>query len=152
MNLFRQGKETKAIKDRKPRDVKNLFEHEEKSYYKPVRVKKFWSNNYIEYESNSNRNKTLSVKEYLNKVRPYLKDFINNINNSDTWKFQLAIENNFISSIDHDEERVMRSKGDSIEIMMNDKADGNIEELFDSRKNRYQNKLESMKGSEVFFD
>ena len=46
----------------------------------------------------------------------------------------------------------MRSKSDSLEIMMNDKADGNIEELFDSLKNRYQNKLESMKGSAVFFD
>ena len=88
MNLFRQGKETKAFKDSKPRDVKNIFEHEGKSYYKPVRVKNFWSNNYIEYES---RNKTLSVKEYLNKVRPYLKDFINNIENSDIRKFQLAI-------------------------------------------------------------
>ena len=33
---------------------------------KPVRVSKFWSNNYIEYESNSDRNKRLSVKEYLN--------------------------------------------------------------------------------------
>ena len=28
----------------------------------------FWSNNYIEYESNSDRYKTLSVKEYLNKL------------------------------------------------------------------------------------
>ena len=42
-------------------------------YYKPVRVSSFWSNNYIEYESNGDRNKTLSAKEYLNKIRPYLK-------------------------------------------------------------------------------
>ena len=26
----------------------------------------FWSNNYVEYESNNDRNKTLSVEEYLN--------------------------------------------------------------------------------------
>ena len=88
--------------------MKNLSEHEkEENYYKLVRVRNFWSNNYIEYESNSHRNKTLSVKEYLNKIRPYLKDKINNLEKSDTWKIQLTIANNFISSIDNDEKHVM---------------------------------------------
>ena len=32
----------------------------------------FWINNYIEYKRISDRNKTLSVEEYLNKVRSYL--------------------------------------------------------------------------------
>ena len=36
--------------------------------------------------------------------------------------------------------------------MINDQADEVIEELFDSLKNRYQNNLESMKGSEFVFD
>ena len=36
--------------------------------------------------------------------------------------------------------------------MMNDEADEVIKELLDSRKNRYQNNLESMKGSEFVFD
>ena len=77
-NLFRQAKETKAIKDRMLRDIKNLFEHEkeEENYYEPVRVSNFWSNNYIEYESNGDKNKTLSLEEYLNKISPYLKDII----------------------------------------------------------------------------
>ena len=39
------------------------------------------------YKSNSDRNKTLSVEEYLNKIRPYLKDIImNSIKKSDTCK------------------------------------------------------------------
>ena len=46
----------------------------------------------------------------------------------------------------------MHSKSDNIEIMINDEADEVIKELFDSLKNRYQNNLESMKGSEFFFD
>ena len=54
-NLFRLEKETKANKDRILRDITNLFEYEEENYYKPVRVNNFWSNNYIEYERNSNR-------------------------------------------------------------------------------------------------
>ena len=37
-------------------------------------------------KSNSDKNKTLSVKEYLNKISPYLKDIINNLKKSDTWK------------------------------------------------------------------
>ena len=36
INLFRLKNEYKAIKDRIIRGIKNLFEHEEKDYYKPV--------------------------------------------------------------------------------------------------------------------
>ena len=66
---------------------------------------------------NGNKNKTLS-EEYLNKVSPYLKDIINNLKKSDTWKTQLAIVNDFISSIDNDEVGVMHSKSDNIEILI----------------------------------
>ena len=52
-----------------PRDIKDLSEHEEeKNYHKPVRVNNFCSNNYNEYESNGDRNKTLSVAEILIKL------------------------------------------------------------------------------------
>ena len=66
---------------------------------------------------------TLSVEECLNKIRTYLKDIINNLKKYDKWKIQLTIENNFISSIDNDGERVMHSRSDNIEIMINDEAD-----------------------------
>ena len=125
-NLFKQEKETKAIKDRILSDIKNLFEQEEENYYKPVRVNNVWSNNYIEYECDSDRNKTLSVEEYVNKIRPYLKDVIKKFKMA----IQLTISNNFISSIDHDRECIMYSKSDNIDIMMNDKADELVEELF----------------------
>ena len=60
------------FKDRIIRDIRILFEHkEEEICYKPVRVDKPWSNNYIEFDSNGERNKTLSVEKYLNKIRPY---------------------------------------------------------------------------------
>ena len=43
-----------------------------------LKTDSFWSNNYFEYESNSDRNETLSVGKYLIKdVRNYiLKDLI----------------------------------------------------------------------------
>ena len=77
-------------------------------------------------------------------MRPYLKDIINNLKKSNTWKIQLAIASNYISSIDNNEKRVMHSKSDKIEIMVIDETDEVIE-FFDSLKNRYQNNLESMK-------
>ena len=42
-NFYRQEKETKAHKDRTPRDIKNLFEHgkEEENCYEQVRVRNF---------------------------------------------------------------------------------------------------------------
>ena len=43
----------------------------------------------------------------------------------------------------------MLSKRDN---MINDEADEVIKDLFDSLKNRYQNNLESIKGSELVFD
>ena len=55
--------------------------------YKPERVSNFWNNNYVEYESNGNRNRNLSLEEYLNKSKPYLRDIIIDLQESDTWKF-----------------------------------------------------------------
>ena len=109
-------------------------------------------NNYIEYKSNSDESKILSFEEYLNNIRPFLKD-INDLKKSDRWKIQLATNANFISSKgDNDKECVMHSKSDTIEIMINDRADEVIKYFFTSLKNRYQNDLESMKGSEFVFD
>ena len=86
-NLSRLKTEIKVIKHSILRDIKNLFEHEEEEkYYKPVRVIYFLSDNYTEYESNGDRNKTLSVKEYLYKISPYLKDIINNLKHSESQK------------------------------------------------------------------
>ena len=49
------------------------------------------------------------------------------ISNSLTWKIQLTITISFISSTDdNDEERVMYSKSDNIEIMISDEANGVI--------------------------
>ena len=68
--------------------MRNLLEHEkEKRNYKPVILTNFWSNIYTEYESNGDRNKTLSVEEYLNKIRPYLQEIINNLKNVIRGKF-----------------------------------------------------------------
>ena len=52
------------------------------------------------------KNNNLSLVEYLNKTKPYLKDILSDLQSSETWKIQLAI---VISSKDTEEERVMYS-------------------------------------------
>ena len=84
----------------------------------------------------------LSVEEDLNKIRLCLKDIINSLKKAGTWKIQLIIANNFISSIDNDEEHVLHSNNDNVEIMINDEANEVIKELFDSLQNTYQFNLE----------
>ena len=51
---------------------------------------------------------------------------------SDTWKVQLTMTINFISSKDTDCKGVLHSKSDNIEIMVYDKVDKVIEKHFDS--------------------
>ena len=96
------------------------------------------SNSYVEYWNNDDRTKTLSIKEYLNEIKPYLKEIINNIKKSDTLKIQLTIAINLISSEDTDKNRIMDSKNDNVEIMTCDKALEAIEKRFESLLFRYQ--------------
>ena len=63
----------------------------------------------------------------------------------------MEITNNFISSIDNDEDREMHSKRDNIETLINGEAEEVIKGVFDSLKNRCQNNLESIEGCEFLF-
>ena len=93
------------------------------------------------------------VEEYLKTIRPYLRDLVNDLKQSNTWKIQSAITIHFISSkYDNDEDHVVHSKSDNIEIMSTDVVDEVKKTLFDSLENRYQNNLELMRGSEFVFD
>ena len=74
-------------KEIKGRVSRYLFEQEKQVYYKPGTVRNFWGRNYIQYEPNADRNKTLLIEEYLNKNRPYLKDIINDLKNLIRGKF-----------------------------------------------------------------
>ena len=152
-NLFKLKKENQAIKNRIIRDIRNPFENKEEDHYTPVRVINFWSNNYIEYKSYGDKNNIISIEEYLNKIRQYLKNIINNLKKLDTWEIQLMMSINFISSLGNDEESLMHSKSDNVEMMINDKEDEVIEGSFQSLLSRYQIGLEtSMNGRDFIFD
>ena len=59
------------------RDVQNFFTLSiDEDGYMPIRTSGF-NCNYMEYESKGYKDKILSIKEYLNIIRPYLSDIIN---------------------------------------------------------------------------
>ena len=134
------------------RDIMAHFEQEE-DYYELKRVYNFWKNNYMGYESNSDKNRNLSVDENLNKIETYPRDIIINLQNSEKWEIQLPIAINFISSKDTEEERVMHSNSDNMKFTSWDDANEVVDELPKSLRSKYQEKLEtSMKGSDFIFD
>ena len=61
---------------------------------------------------------------------PYLKDIKNDLKKTDKWKTQFTMAINVISSKDNDEELVMHSKSDNIELTIYDNTDEVIEEFF----------------------
>ena len=92
--------------------------------------KNFWNNNYIEYESNGDSNKDLTLEKYLDKLKPYLRDIIIDLQNSDTWKIHLTIAISFIPLKDVDGERLMHAKSEKMSYkFINDK-------LFQSLRSR----------------
>ena len=65
---------------RKIRSIRTVFKEFDRDYYKPIRTDRGYAgrnDNYIEYTSKADRYEYLSPKEYLNVIRPYLRDLIN---------------------------------------------------------------------------
>ena len=98
------------------RDAGNLFSQStDKDYYKLIKIKSAFNGNYIEYESNGDNDKNLPAEKYLNIIRPYLSNIINDykafknvkvhsgneVSDYETqfgeWKIQLTMSINFIS-------------------------------------------------------
>ena len=52
-----------------------MYESNE-DYYEPKKIKGAYNDNYVEYENNGDKDKRLSIEEYLNMIRPYLSNII----------------------------------------------------------------------------
>ena len=97
------------------------------------------------------RNKNLSIEEDPNKIKSYLKDTIINLQKCDTWKIQLTVAINFISSKNTNKEQTMHSKSDNIEAMTYENLDETIRQLFDSFVSRNEIGLETqIRGSDLW--
>ena len=122
------------------KDINDLFGFSiSEDYFKPIIVNNAFNNNDIQYESKRDKDKILTITEYLNMIRPYLVDMINDHKSQSEWKIQLAMAINFISSKPNsDETRIMYIKSINTEIMIGSDTNEVIEELFKSLSDRYQ--------------
>ena len=77
------------------------------------------------------KDKNLSPEDYLDTIRPYLRDMIDNHKVHGEWKIQL-MQINFISSLDTGEFCIMNSKSDNVKFMMGIETNDVINELFKS--------------------
>ena len=67
-------------------------------------------------DRSDDKKRDLSLDGDLNNIKPYVRNIITDLQNSDTWKIQLKIAVNFISSKDSEEERIMHSRSDNIQL------------------------------------
>ena len=136
------------------RDIENLFDRvNEEGYYKPILVKSSFNADYKYYESRGDKEKELSVKQYLNMIMPYLYDLINDHRIARrVWKIQINMHVNFISSRDTGETRIYYVWSDNVSIMQGIDTNDIIKELFESFLHDYQEKLTAIKGSDFVFE
>ena len=132
------------------RDIENLFyEFSKEDYYKPVLGKSSFKGNYKYYESRGDKEKRLSVKQYLNKITPHLYDLINDHKIARrVWKIQINMHVNFISSRDTGETRIYYVWSDNVSIMQGEDTNAIIREIFRSFLHNYQQELKMIKGSD----
>ena len=143
----------RLTKTRIVRDIRTVFEQQEEDYYKPKRVSNFRNNNYIAYESNSDINRNVSLGKYVNKIKPYLRNIIIDLRNSDTWKIQLTMAINYIYLKDAKEERVLHSKSENLKFTSYNDVNEVADELFNSLCSMYQGNLKiSMRKNDFIFD
>ena len=157
---------------RKIGSIRTLFKELDRDYYKPIRTDAGFeerNDNYIDYTSKADRYENLSPREYLNVIRPYLRNLINdnkpimelsnnnnnnnNNNNTNTtnttnsnraeWKIQLIIKNNFISVKDFDDTRTIYSASISVEIFMGSDTENMFDTLFYTILNKIQQAMET---------
>ena len=104
--------------------------------------------NYVEHDSRGDRHDNLSLEEYLNIIRPYLIDLLDDYKARVEWKFQLVMRINFVSSLDSTQFHKMYMKGANMEIMRGIETNDIITRLFNSLFKKYQEGLETkMNGS-----
>ena len=113
------------------------------------------------------KEKSPSIKRYLDMIRPYLSNIIKNRKTQGKWrthsgskiierktqiewKIQLTMKINFISSNkDSEKTCAMSTKSNNVEVTMGSETDEIIEDLLKSLWQRYQEGLEeSVRGSD----
>ena len=101
---------------------------DEEGYYKPILVESAFKGNYKTYESRGNKDKNLSVRQYLYMNIPYLSHMVND-HKTGEW---------IVSSKGAGVTRTIYVWSDNKEVRSGNETDDVINELFKSFWNNYQ--------------
>ena len=110
----------------------------EEDYYKPTEVKSAFDGNYVLYESRGDKDANLALYNYFDKIKPHLKDMIDDYKSKGEWKIQITMRIIFVSFIDKNETQVMHTKSDNVEIMNGTDTSDAVNKLINSFMKRYQ--------------
>ena len=123
-------------------DIENAFDNIDDDYYKPILVKSSFNESYKYYKSRGDKDKKLSIEQYLDVIKPYLSDLINDHKaietSSNEWKIQINMHINFVSSNDTGEIRTVFVWSDNEEIRLGNETDDIVKRLINSFLNNYQ--------------
>ena len=101
--------------------------------YKPTLVRRYFDENYKYYESRVDKDKKLSTEQYLDMIKPYLSDLINENkaieNNFNEWETQINKRVNFVSSNDSGEIRTIFVLSDNEEIKLGNETEILLKDL-----------------------
>ena len=74
----------------KQKSTKDVFETEN-CYCQAVETEALFGRNFVIYEFNSDRDKTSLLNDYVEKIKPYLMNFIGSLKVSGEWQTQLSV-------------------------------------------------------------
>ena len=105
--------------------------------------------NYKHCKSWNDKDKKLSVEQYLDIIKPYLSDLINENkarkSNSNKQKIQINVHVNFLSSNDNGENRTIFVWSDKEEIRLGNETDDIIKRLINSFLTKRRDNIEKRK-------
>ena len=137
------------------KDIENLFINiSDSDYYKPILVKSSFKNNYEYYEIRGDKNKKLSIQQYLYIIMPYLTELINERkNNNNEYKIQLGMGVNLMCVTDKDKTRTFHVKSNNEEIRLGNDISDIIKKLIESFLSKYQKEEQILRnGSNYIFE
>ena len=135
------------------KDIENLFNYiDDADYYEPM-LRTSFKNNYEYYEIRGDRDKELSIKQYLYIVITYLAELINKKKKKNELKIQLSMGISFMCITDKEKTRSFYVNSNNEEIRLGDDTSDIINKLTESFLNNYQKEEQILRnGSNYTFE
>ena len=72
-------------KKEKIKQIEKIISIPKKNVYKPMKIHGAFSDNFVEYKSDSKKDKSISISGHLNNIREHLRKLINDKRRKGEW-------------------------------------------------------------------